>query len=168
MPNIITKSTIYIGENLFGKASKITAPEIDYETVEIKTAIGTYSLNTAVKAMTASVTLNGFYKEVFQKIANPLAEINMTIYGNIDEYSNETLISSKQAQLIMRAQSQKFPMLGELEQQSNIEYNIDFNCSAVKLFINNTEKYHIDIPNMIWKVNGEDLLLKVKKNLGLI
>lgn len=168
MPTILTKSTIYLGENLFGKASKITAPDIDHETLEIKNALGTYNVNTAIKAMTTSVTLNGFYKSVFDKIANPLSEINMTIYGSLDTFNNETLTKSEQAKLIIRGSSQKFSLLGELEQQNNIDYSIDFNCSSARLFVGNIEKYYIDIPNMIWKIGGVDILAKIKKNLALL
>lgn len=167
MAYVLTKATIYLGKNLFGTASKIVAPEIDAETTEQKNGFGAYNLPIGIKAMTSSITLTGFDVDVFNKISNPLAEINMTIYASLDEFNNETLSNSKPVKLVMRGSSQKFSLLGELEQQKNIEYPVDFNISAAKLFINNQEKYNIDIPNLIWKVNGVDLMAKVKKNLAL-
>ena len=167
MATILTNSTIYLGENLFGKASKITAPEIEIDSEEIKAGYGKYNLPKGINAMSSNVTLTGFDKKVFSKISNPFAEINMTIYGSLDTYTNESLTSSEQAKLVLRASSQKFGMLGELEQQEPIEQSIDFNVSAATLYIGGVEKYAIDIPNFIWRKDGVDLLAHIKKNLAL-
>ncbi|MGN0014950.1 MAG: phage major tail tube protein [Candidatus Gastranaerophilaceae bacterium] len=167
MATILTNSTVYLGKNLFGSASSVTCPEIDMETVEMKNGIGTFNLPTAIKAMTASVTITGFDKDVFDKVSNPFSEINMTIYGSLDTYSNETLIKSEQAKLIIRASSQKFGLLGELKQQENIEQTLEFNVSAAKLIIGNVEKYHIDTINHILKIGGIDMLVKLRQNLAL-
>ena len=167
MATILTNSTIYIGENLFGKAKKITAPEIEIDTEEIKTGYGKYNLPKGINAMSCNVELTGFYKDVFKKISNPFAEINMTIYGSLDTYSNETLTSSEQAKLVIRGSSQKFGLLGELEQQENITQTIDFSVSAASLYIGKTELYSIDVPNLIYRKDGIDLLTHVKRNLAL-
>lgn len=166
---ILKDSTVYLGKNLFGVASKATAPEIDMETINIKTlgSIGEYNLNGGVKAMTSSLTITGFDKEVFSKVANPYAEINLMILGSIKKFENENLVDELPAKLSIRGSSQKFSLLGELEAQSNIEQNIDFNVSAARLTINKKEIYNIDVINNIWIVNGVDLLAKMRKNLGL-
>jgi|GEM_PF-7058178 len=167
MTVILTNSTIYIGENLFGKASKITAPEIEIDKEEFKTGYGKYNLPKGINAMSANVTLNGFYKDVFKRISNPFAEINMTIYGSLDSYTNETLSSSEQAKLILRGSSQKFSLLGELEQQENIEYEMDFDVSAASLYIGKTKLYEIDVPNLIYEKDGVDMLEHIRKSLAL-
>ena len=167
MTTILTQSTIYIGENLFGKASKITAPEIEIDTEEFKAGIGKYNLPKGINAMSCNVELNGFYKDVFKKISNPFSEINMTIYGSLDTYTNETLSSNEQAKLVLRGSSQKFALLGELEQQENITYPIDFSVSMAALYIGGAELYYIDIPNLIYRKDGADLLAHIKKNLAL-
>jgi uncharacterized protein len=167
MPTILTNSTVYLGKNLFGTASSCTCPEIDMEVVETKNGYGNYNLPVGVKAMTASLTITGFDKEVFKKISNPFKEINMTVYGSLDTYTNETLTKSEQAKLVLRCASQKFGLLGELKQQENLEQNIDFNVSAAKLYIAGKEQYNIDLINMIWKINGVDQLENVRKNLAL-
>lgn len=167
MPTILTKGNVYLGKSLFGQFSKFTAPDIDMATSEIKNAIGSYNLPTAINVMKSTLTLIGFDKEVFSKVGNPYQELNLTAYGSLDKYSNETLESSEQAKLVIRGSSQKFSLLGELEQQNNIEQAIEFNVSAAKLYINNVEKYAIDIPNLVWRVNGVDILATVRKNLGI-
>ena len=164
---ILTNSTIYIGENLFGKASKVTAPEIEIDTETIKTGYGKYELPKGINAMSSSVELNGFYKDVFKKISNPFSEINMTVYGSLDTYTNESLTGSEQAKLILRGASKKFGLLGELEQQENLKYEIEFRISAAGLYIGNSELYYIDIPNFTYRKDGADLLAHIKKNLAL-
>ena len=167
MPTILSNSTIYIGKNLFGKASTVTCPDIDIKTIEQQIGYGTMELPVGVNALKTSVTITGFDKDVFSKISNPFQEINMTVYGSIDEYTNETLSSSKQAKLVLRGASQKFGLLGELKQQENIEYPIDFNVSAAKLYIDGKEMFAIDVPNLIWRKDGIDLLATIKRNLAL-
>lgn len=167
MPTILTNSTVYLGKNLFGKASECTCPEIDMEVTNAKNGYGNYSLPVGIKAMTASLNITGFDKDVFKKISNPFQEINMTVYGSLDTYTNETLTKTEQAKLVLRCASQKFGLLGELKQQENIEQKIDFNVSAARLYIAGKEQYHIDNINMILKINGVDLLEKIRKNLAL-
>lgn len=167
MATILTKSTVYIGKNLFGIAKSCTCPDVETKDVELQNAIGSYNVPVAVNALTANIVLTGFDKDVFSKIANPFGELNMTVYGSLDTYSNETLSSSEQAKLVLRGSSRKFGLLGELTQQENLEQSLDFNISAAKFYINNVEKYHIDIPNLIWKVGGVDLLTTLKRNLAL-
>lgn len=167
MATILTNSTIYIGENLFGKASKVTAPEIEIDTEELKVGYGKYNLPKGINAMTCNVELTGFYKDVFKKISNPFGEINMTIYGSLDTYTNENLSSSEQVKLVIRGASQKFGLLGELEQQENITQTIDFSVSAATLYVGKTELYSIDVPNLIYRKDGIDLLAHIRKNLAL-
>ena len=166
---ILKDATVYLGENLFGKASKATAPDIDMEQIAIKAmgGIGEFNLNGGVKAMTSSVTITGFDKDVFAKIADPYSEISFMILGSIKKYENETLVDELPAKLAIRGSSQKFSLLGELEAQENIEYPIDFNVSAATLTVNGKQLYDIDMINNIWIVNGVDRLAKTKRNLGL-
>ncbi len=167
MAIILSNSNIYLGGSLFGKASSVTCPEIDMDTAEIKYGYGNYNLPVGIKAMKCSIVLTGFYKDVFLKVANPFSEINMTIYGSLDTYTNETLSKSEQAKLVIRGSSQKFGLLGDLKQQDNIEQKIDFNVSAAKLTIDGSEKFHVDSANLIFKVGGTDILTTIKKNLAL-
>lgn len=165
--DIITNSTIYLAKNLFGTAKTITCPDVEMATEEFKYGYGSYELPVGINAMKSTIVLTGFDRDVFDKISNPFAELNMTVYGLIDTYNNETLSNSTQAKLILRGASKKFPLLGELKQQENIEQELEFNISAAKLHINNVEKYAIDIPNLIWRKNDVDLLAHLRKNLAI-
>lgn len=167
MPTIITKANVYLGKSLFCIANKVTAPDIDMETITITHGLGSYDLNTAFKAMKANINIQGFDKDVFKTISNPFGWLNFTIYGALEEYSNESLVGSEQVKLIIRASSKKFSLLGELEQQKNLDYPIDFNVSAAKLYIENKEQYVIDNINQIYRIGGVDLLAKVRKDLAL-
>ncbi len=166
--NIQTRFNVYLGKNLFGVASKFQGPDIESATVEIKNGIGTYNLPVGINAMSASLTLISFDKDVFSKVANPFAEINFTVYQSLDSFSNENLTKSESVKVVLRGSSSKFPLLGELEQQTNVEETLEFNISSAKKYIGSKEIYHVDIPNLIWKVNGVDLSAQLKKNLGLV
>ncbi len=164
---IFTRANVYLGKSLFLISNKVTGPDIDMETTTITHGLGSFDVNTAFKAMKASINIQGYDKDVFRSVANPYSELNFTIYGSLDEYTNETLAKSEQAKLIIRASSQKFALLPELEAQKNPDWNIDFNVSAAKLYIEGKEEYAIDNINLIYRIRGVDLLTKVRKNLAL-
>ncbi len=169
MTEIITQSTIYLGKNLFGSLSSCTAPDIESVSVDIKNGYGTYSLPVGVNALTSTINLLSFDEDVLSKIGNPFKSINATIYASGDKFTNEDLKSSDQIKLVLRGSAKKFGLLGgELKRQETSDNVIELNVSAAKLYINNKEKYHIDVPNLIWKVDGVDLLATIRKNLALI
>ncbi len=170
MTTVITDGTLYLGRNLFGTVTNIKAPEIEPNTLEIKTlgSVGTYSLSmTSVKELKSSATLTGYDMKVFKQIADPTKELTMTIYAEIKEYDGAALTSQKSLKIKMRGTCSKFQLLGEMKAQENIEFPMEFNNTAVKKTVDGKDIYEIDIPNYIYKVNGVDLLAKTKKNLGL-
>ena len=167
MADLITKFNVYLGKSLFGIASKITSPVVDMITEEIKTGLGSYNVNTAVNAMNATITLQSFDRDVFDKIADPMGVLTMTCYGSLDTYTNGALEKSEQIKMVMTGTSKNFSTLGELEQQTRADYAIEFNISAVKVYINNQEKLHIDVPNYIFRKDGRDVFGNYKNILGL-
>lgn len=170
MTKVITDGTLWLGRNLFGTVSSIKAPEVEPNTLQIKTigAVGEYSVNlNSVKELKSSATLTGYDLEVFKKIADPTSELTMTIYAEIKEYSGAALISQKPYVLKLRGSCSKFQLLGEMKAQENIEFPMEFNNTALKLTVGGEEVYEIDIPNYIYKVNGVDKLAQTRKNLGL-
>ena len=63
MTTVITDGTLYLGRNLFGTVTNIKAPEIEPNSLEIKTlgSVGTYSLSmNSVKELKSSATLTGY------------------------------------------------------------------------------------------------------------
>ena len=170
MVTVITDGTLYLGRNLFGTVSNIKAPDIEPNTLKIKMlgSVGEYSVNLlSVKEMKCSATLTGYDLKVFEKISEPTQELTMTIYADIKEYDGARWLSQKPYALKIRGTCEKFSMLGELKAQENIDYPMDFSCTALKKSVNGREIYEIDIPNYVYKHKGVDLLAKTKKNLGL-
>lgn len=170
MTKVITDGTVYLGRNLFGEVSNIKAPDIEPNSLEIKTigGVGTFSINLmSVKELKSSFTLTGFDAEVFKKVANPNEELTYTIYSDLKEYNGETLVSQKPYTLQLRGSCSKFPLLGEMKAQENTDFQLEFNNTAAKLTVDGAELYDIDVTNHVYKVNGVDLLAKTKANLGL-
>lgn len=170
MTTVISDGTLYLGRNLFGLVTNIKPPEIEPNTVEIKTigAVGVYQLPLiSVKELKSSATLTGFDINVFKKITDPTAELTMTIYADVKEYEGANLEEQKSFKLTMRGSCAKFPLLGELKAQENIEFPLEFNNTAAKVTIAGSDLWEIDIPNYIYKVNGTDLLKTTRSNLGL-
>lgn len=167
MTTILTNSSVYLGTNLFGKVQKFTTPEVETNTVDIKYGYGTFKLPVGVNALSCSMELLCLDENVFNRVANMFNETNLTVYGSLSKFNNETLTDEVQAKLVLRGSLNKRVTLGELVQQENATYNVDLNISAYKLIVNGSTWEHLDIPNLIWKINGSDVLGKLKKNLAL-
>ncbi|MCD8024750.1 MAG: phage major tail tube protein [Candidatus Gastranaerophilales bacterium] len=167
MVTALTKATIYLGTNLFGIVSSITCPEINMETSEYKHGLGAYNINVGYQAMTASVTIKGFEKKLLDEIANPFETHVFTVYGSLDTYTNAGYQSSKQAKITMRGNVSKMPLLGELKQQENTELTFEFNISYIQFTVDGDEVKTVDNANLIYRVNGKDILSEIKANLAL-
>lgn len=167
MTTILTNSSVYLGTNLYGKVDKFTTPDVEVNTVEMKQGYGTYKLPVGINPLTVSFDLTCLDKTVYSKISNPFNEVNLTVYGSLSTFNNETLTKEQQAKLIMRGSLGKKSLLGELKQQENSTIAIEMNISSFKLIVAGETWEHLDIPNVIWTVNGKDMLANLKKNLGL-
>lgn len=167
MTTILTNSTVYLGTNLFGKVQKFTCPELEMNGVDIKNGYGSYKLPTGANSLSVSMELLCLDADVFKKVSNPFEEINFTVYGSLSEYRNETLEKETQAKLILRGSLAKKQLLGELTLQENTTNTIELNISAYKLIVGNETLEQYDVPNLIWKIDGRDILAKVKRNLGM-
>lgn len=169
--NVIIDANAYIGDNLlFGKFSAFEMPVIKNTTIDCKDlgSSGTYKLPTGkIEALEAKATLNSFYSDVFATIANPYTAVDMTIYSNVQNYTNDTVTSNQSVKLFLRGTSAQFPLLGNFKEHENINTELTFNLSAARLVVDGVELYNIDIPNNIFVVNGVDIRAQVNANLGL-
>lgn len=167
MTTIMTNSTLYLNKNLFGKIDSFKTPDIEFETIEIKTGMGAVEVPTGLKAMSASLTLNSHDKEVLKAAFDAFSAVNMTFYGSLDTFENNTLTKSEQAKLIMRASSKKASTFGEAKPQENPSPSFDFSVSALKIYIGSKELLYVDVPNFIYRKDGKDMLAHIKENLAL-
>lgn len=171
--NVITDACLYIGVNndCFGRASKVTPPTIKHGKVTLKdlATMGELSLSNGKieGTLETKVTLNSFYEDVFNKISNPFKAVDLKICSNVMEFENDDVTSNTGMTLFMRGRSDEFGLLGELNEHDNMNHEITFHCSMVRLVKNGKELYYIDIANNIWIVNGIDIRKDIIKNLGL-
>lgn len=169
--NVFTDCCLYIGSNeLFGKAKSIEPPTIQNKKVELSDlgSLGTIKLfNGKIEAMETTITLNSFYREVFEKIANPYKAVDIKAYGNFTEYENDTATENFGTKLFLRGTSQEFPLLGTMSEHDNMEYEMKFDLTMARLVQDNKELYYIDIPNNIYIVGGVDIRSDILRNLGL-
>ncbi|MDD3236808.1 MAG: phage major tail tube protein [Candidatus Gastranaerophilales bacterium] len=170
--NMLVDACIYVGaNNCLGIASSVTSPVIKHKTIDVNDlgSCGSYKLNTGkVEAMTTKITLNSFYEEIFAQIANPCEAVEIAIYGDLMEYTGDKVTSHKGVKLFIRGTSEEFGLLGELKDHENMNYDMNFNLTMARLVVGGKERYHIDIPNNIHKVNGIDVRAEINKNLGIL
>lgn len=169
--NIMIDANAYLGDNsLFGKFTTFETPKIKNTTIDVKDlgSIGTYKLPTGkIEALESKAILNSFYPDIFAEIANPYKAIDITLYSNIQNYTNDTVTSNQGTKLFIRGTSAEFPLLGDFKEHENLNTELKFNISAARLVVDGKELYNIDIPNNIFIVNGVDIREQINANLGL-
>ena len=169
--NIFTDANLYVGDlGCFGRANSITPPPIKNKKNELNDlgSIGAIKLsNGKIEALEATIKLNCFYPDIFRKIANPFAAVDLKAYANFMEYENDSAKDNIGAKLFMRGTSSEFALLGEMKEHDNMDYEMKFDLTMARLVYNGVEEYYIDIPNNIYIIGGIDVRADIMKNLGL-
>ena len=87
--NAIYNANVYIdGNNLLGKASEITAPEVEYTMDEVTGLglFGTIKLPSGMEALESEIKWNSFYPEVAARSKNPFKAVQLMIRSNLQTF----------------------------------------------------------------------------------
>ena len=169
MANVLSNAHLYIGTSMFGKANEFKFPDVENVTTEMKPidSIGSYSLPVGLKLDDSSIKFAGFSAEAFDKLSDMTTEHIITIRGNLKEFQGVTLQNERPVKGLIKCLTKKISALGTIKGQENAEFSVELIPHASKLEYNGTVLMEIDLPNSVYKINGEDKLAKMKANLGI-
>ncbi len=169
MANILSQAHLYIGTSMFGKVSEFKFPDVTNVVTEIKPidSIGKYSLPVGIQLEDASLKFIGFNAKAFEELSDLTSEHLITVRGNLKEFNGVTLKDEQAIKGTIRCITKKITSLGTIKGQENAEFVVELIPHAIKLEHKGKVLTEIDIPNNIYTNNSEDMLSKMRSNLGL-
>ncbi len=169
--NVIVDAVAYLnGAHLLGKIKEFEPPEIVQKMVDCEDlgSLGKYKIPILkIDELSTKLTFNSFYASIFENFANPMMSNILAVQYSTYEYENQAMTGIKQGRLIMRTTAEKLKALCDLKGQEPGDYPVELNCSMLSHTFDGKEKYYLDIPNRIYRVNGIDLLAAVNAALGI-
>lgn len=165
----LTSANFFVdGASMLGRAESFNSPTVTFKQSEHKALglMGTIEYISGIDKMEGNIKWNSFYPEVMRKVANPFKAIRVQVRGNVEEYSGGSKVREMPAVIFMTITPKNFPT-GNFVQHDNVEIESSFGCTYLKVVIDGVEITEIDVEANIFKVDGVDLLLQYKQNLGL-
>lgn len=154
--------------NLLGKIAEFTMPEI-VATIDSHKAlgqIGTIELPSGLEALTAKIKWDGFYGDSVMLGSNPYASHKLQIRASVERHSPEGLVAEAPLTVHMVARWKKNP-LGAIAPQSSTMSEQELSLTYLKVVLEGRELLEIDMIANIHKVDGKDVRLAYRANLGL-
>lgn len=114
--------------------------------------------------LTCQWTVGGLVESIFDNFGS--SRIDAEMLRMTGSYERDDVDEVAAVEVVMRGRHTEIDM-GEAQAGENTEHQVTSTLSYYKLTINGTTKIEIDIPNYVFKVNGEDMLAKRRQALGL-
>jgi P2 family phage contractile tail tube protein len=167
--NKVYHANVYVDgtNNLVGRASEITLPEIAAATDEHAAIgmIGTLVLPTGLEALSVSMKWNGYYADRLAMGANPFQAHKLQVRASIESYEAAGRVGEQPLVIMLIGRWTKAP-LGTFAHQSQPELEDELACTYLKVTIGGEELVEIDVMENVWRVRGEDVLAGYRANLG--
>ena len=153
--------------SLLGQLSEVKLPDIALATSEHKGLgmFGTVELPSGIGALVMALKWSGFYADAKKLGANPFKSRRIQIRANHETYDEGGRIAEV-ALVITVAGSWKKAGGDTFKGQEASDTDDEVTCTYLKCELDGVELYEIDVINNIYKVDGEDLLENMRKNLG--
>ncbi len=165
----VTNANIYMnGNSLLGRAEEVMAPTIKHKMAEHKALgmIGAVEFFSGIEKMEAKIKWNSFYKDVLDKVGNPILPLNLQVRSSLETYSSGGRSAEVPVVIYMTATAKDFPT-GNFKQNDNVELETNLSVTYCKMEIDGVETLEIDLLANIYKVKGVDILAQYRANLGI-
>lgn len=164
----LTNGNVYIdGNNYLGAAKEIDLPKVVQVMAEYSGLglAGKIELPSGIEKMESKITWNSFFPEVFKKIGDPSAAMEMQIRGNLEDWSSGGR-GNQQPYVCYMTATQKELNFGSFKQHENVEHETNYSVYYVKLEVNGESIIEFDAMANIYKVNGTDIMETYRTNIG--
>jgi P2 family phage contractile tail tube protein len=157
------------GGAMYGKFDEITVPEIKAKAQENKPTdgIGTRRLpGISLEPLEATFKAQGFNPDFHALTANPFKEVGLQVRSNRLTARGVGKADAVPVRLDLKGWFSSAKE-GAFKQGEGAQCEYKMEVTALKLVVDGREIKEIDIDNYIWKVDGQDLLADIRKNLGI-
>lgn len=170
MPALIEKilnANVYIDDfNFVGRATEVDITKTTVKTTEHQTLamVGPLELFQGIEKMEGTIKWAAFNAEVLAKMS-PTRALKLTIRVAQQEYANSSVVNTGQVRAVMvgRAKATEPQTVKAGEGSLQTVFALDY----FKKTVNERDVIEVDIPNYIYRVDGEDIYADVRAALGL-
>lgn len=167
--NRITNANVYLnGASLLGKAEEVVLPALKATMSDHKALgmVGMLELPTGLDKLECKIKWNSFYNDVLISTHNIFEAAALTIRSSLETYEGNARVAEVPVKAFMRG---SFKGSGDttFKKQDNIENEATFNATYYKLEIGTDTIVEYDALANIYIVDGVDLLVNYRANLGI-
>ena len=166
--NTLHNANLYLdGASLLGKADEFKLPTVKFKLVDHKAVgmVGTIKLPSGIEALEGEVKWNSFYADVWAKVLNPFAPVQLQARGNLETHTTNGRIAQVPYVVFLTALFYEVPM-GDFKQNDKAEFQSKYHANYIKQRVNNQDILEVDAMANIYKVNGVDQLDLYRPNIG--
>lgn len=164
----IYNANVYIdGNNHLGKAAEVKLPDFEITQDEFKGLglWGTIKLPSGAEAMEGEITWNSFYPEVAAKAYHPFRAAQLMIRANQQIHDARGLVKEVPVVTTITATMSKAG-LGNFKPKERSEHNTTYQATEIRQVVDGREVLYYNALKNIYRVNGEDVLTQMRKNIG--
>ena len=166
--NAIYNANVYLdGNNLLGKAGEFKLPEFEIGQDEYKALgmVGTIKLPNGVEALEGEITWNSLYPEVAAKANHPFKAAQLMVRSNLQTFDARGLVKEVAVVTTVTATFSKNG-LGGLKPKEKSEQASTYQATEIRQMVDGRETLYYNAFKNIYRVNGEDVLAKMRQNIG--
>jgi uncharacterized protein len=167
--NKLTNANVYMnGNSLLGKAEEITLPDLNGKMADHKALgmIGHMEFWAGLDKMEAKIKWNSLYEDVMRKAADPTKSHSFQVRSSLESFDSSGRTAQKPVVCYMTGTFKKVAG-GNLKAHDNVEMEHMLNVSYVKLEVNGSVLYEVDVMANIYIVDGVDIMTTYRANLGI-
>ena len=166
IPETINAFNVYRdGKQLIGVSSEITLPEFSAMTDTISGAglLGDYETTIvgAFGSMTIEIPFRTINDDVF-KMLNPNQALSLTLRGSVQYTDKNNLAMDYMGMRIVITGRAKAIKPGTLKQGQQMGASATIEIMQILIELDGKQKIELDKMNAVYKVDGKDLLAKIK------
>lgn len=114
--------------------------------------------------ITCQWTIGGLVESIFDNFGT--SRIDADLLRMTGSYERDDVDEVVAVEVVMRGRHTEIDM-GDAQDGENTEHQVTSTLSYYKLIIAGSTKIEIDLPNYVFKVNGDDRLAKRRQALGI-
>lgn len=167
--NRLTNGNVYVdGASFFGTFEEFDIPDLKAVYADFK-ALGMNAkieLPSGIDKLEAKAKFNAPYAKVMKLQGDPYTVRQIMLRGNLETYVGNQR-TGQVPYVVTMAAGFKNVSPGKVKQQDNVEMESTLNVTAMKVVIDKETIIEFDALNNIHIVDGVDLLLQYRQNLGI-
>lgn len=155
------------GDSYQGQIQSVTLPTLNRQIEEWRGGgmDGTVGIDMGMDGLlTCSWTVGGLIESIFDNFGS--SRIDADLMRMTGSYERDDVDEVVAVEVVMRGRHTEIDM-GDAQSGENTEHSITSTLSYYKLVIDGATKIEIDLPNYVFRVNGEDRLAARRQALGI-